>query len=74
MLSIAEKSKAGNVTPFPAYFIERRPSTMSKNAKTDRVKVTVADSGIVTIITAQKKVVVIISDTGNVTTMTSEPP
>lgn len=38
------------------------------------VKVTVANSGIVTIITAQKKVVVIISDTGNVTTMTFEPP
>lgn len=42
------------------------------NANTDKVKVTINDSGTVTITTQGKRIVVIITEQGNVTTMTSD--
>ena len=42
------------------------------NARTDKVTVSISESGTVTITTGQKRIVVIITEQGNVTTMTSD--
>lgn len=47
---------------------------MKASLRTDKVTVTVSESGSVTITTPKKKVVVTIDENGDVTTQSSEPP
>jgi hypothetical protein len=47
---------------------------MKVSASTDKVKVTISKTGVVTITTKNKQVVVTINEDGEVTTETKEPP
>lgn len=47
---------------------------MNANARTEKVKVTISNTGVVTITTKSKQVVVSIGENGEVTTTTKEPP